>query len=40
MALGRDQMPQGVWTMTVAAGRIDLAATVKRICNLALSSPP
>lgn len=34
--LGRNQMPQGGWTETVAAGRIDLAATVTRICNLAV----
>ena len=38
--LSRDQMPQGGWTETVAAGRIDLAATVTRICNLAVASPP
>jgi hypothetical protein len=31
--LRRDQMPQGGWTETVAAGRVDLAATVTRICN-------
>jgi hypothetical protein len=30
------QMPQGGWTETVAAARIDLAATVTRICNLAV----
>lgn len=34
--LGRNQMPQGGWTETVAADRIDLAATVTRICNLAV----
>jgi hypothetical protein len=34
--LWRDQMPQGGWTETVAAGRVDLAATVTRICNLAV----
>jgi hypothetical protein len=34
--LSRDQMPQGGWTETVAAGRADLAATVTRICNLAV----
>ena len=34
--LRRDQMPQGGWTETVAAGRVDLAATVTRICNLAV----
>lgn len=33
------QMPQGGWTETVAAARIDLAATVTRICNLAVASP-
>jgi hypothetical protein len=33
-------MPQGGWTETVAAGRVDLAATVTRICNLAVASPP
>jgi hypothetical protein len=38
--LRRDQMPQGGWTETVAAGRVDLAATVTRICNLAVASPP
>src|SRR5204862_7076956 len=37
--LTRDQMPQGGWTETVAAGRVDLAATVTRICNLAVASP-
>jgi len=31
-----DQMPQGGWTETAAAGAIDLAATVARICELAL----
>lgn len=35
--LKREQMPQGGWTETVAAGRIDLAATVAQICELALS---
>ena len=34
--LTRDHMPQGGWTETVAAGRVDLAATVTRICNLAV----
>jgi len=34
--LTRAQMPQGGWTETVAAGRVDLAATVTRICNLAV----
>ena len=34
--LGRDQMPQGGWTETVATGSVDLAATVTRICNLAM----
>jgi hypothetical protein len=34
--LKREQMPQGGWTETVAAGRIDLAATVAQICELAL----
>jgi hypothetical protein len=38
--LKRDQMPQGGWTETVAAGRVDLAATVTRICNLAVASQP
>ena len=38
--LRRDQMPQGGWTETVSAGRVDLAATVTRICNLAVASPP
>jgi len=38
--LTRNQMPQGGWTETVAAGRVDLAATVTRICNLAIASPP
>jgi hypothetical protein len=38
--LTRDHMPQGGWTETVAAGRVDLAATVTRICNLAVASPP
>jgi hypothetical protein len=37
--LRRDQMPQGGWTETVATGSIDLAATVTRICNLAVSAP-
>jgi hypothetical protein len=31
-----DQMPQGGWTETAAAGAIDLAAAVARICELAL----
>lgn len=35
--LRRDQMPQGGWTETVAMGSIDLAATVTRICNLAVA---
>jgi hypothetical protein len=34
--LRRDQMPQGGWTETVAAGRVDLAATVAHVCELAL----
>jgi len=34
--LSRDQMPQGGWTETVAAGRVDLAATVTRMCNRAV----
>jgi hypothetical protein len=34
--LKREQMPQGGWTETVAAGRIDLVATVAQICELAL----
>ena len=38
--LTRDHMPQGGWTETAAAGRVDLAATVTRICNLAVASPP
>jgi hypothetical protein len=38
--LTRAHMPQGGWTETVAAGRINLAATVTRICNLAVASPP
>jgi hypothetical protein len=38
--LRRDQMPQGGWTETVAAGSVDLAATVTRICHLVVSSPP
>lgn len=37
--LGPGQMPQGGWTETVAVGGIDLAATVTRICNLAVSPP-
>src|SRR5438270_355215 len=37
--LSRGQMPQGGWTETVAAGSIDLPATVTRICNLAVLSP-
>lgn len=37
--LTRDHMPQGGWTETVAAGSVDLAATVTRICNLAVSAP-
>lgn len=35
--LRRDQMPQGGWTETVAAGSIDLAATVAHVCEMALS---
>ena len=38
--LRRDQMPQGGWTETVAAGQVDLAATVTRICNLAVADHP
>jgi hypothetical protein len=38
--LTRNHMPQGGWTETVAASRLDLAATVTRICNLAVASPP
>lgn len=34
--LVRDQMPQGGWTETVAAGSVDLAATVEHVCALAL----
>jgi hypothetical protein len=34
--LRSDQMPQGGWTETVTAARIDLAATVARVCELAL----
>ena len=34
--LTRAQMPQGGWTETVAAARIDLAATVTRLCKLAV----
>lgn len=34
--LRSDQMPQGGWTETVAAARIDLAATVARACEMAL----
>ena len=30
------QMPQGGWTETVEMRRVDLAATVTRICNLAV----
>lgn len=33
--LTRDQMPQAGWTETVATARVDLAATMTRICNLA-----
>jgi hypothetical protein len=36
--LGREHMPQGGWTETVAAGSIDLAATATRICNQALGT--
>ena len=35
--LKREQMPQGGWTETVAAGAVDLAATVAHVCELALS---
>jgi hypothetical protein len=35
--LSREQMPQGGWTETAAAGSIDLAATVTRICAQAAS---
>ena len=35
--LTRAQMPQGGWTETAATGSIDLTATVRRICDLALS---
>jgi hypothetical protein len=35
--LKREQMPQGGWTETVAAGRVDLAATVAHVCELTLS---
>ena len=38
--LTRNQMPQGGWTETVAASRIDLAETMTRICELAVASPP
>ena len=34
--LTRAQMPHNGWTETVAAGRIDLAATAARLCELAL----
>jgi hypothetical protein len=34
------QMPQGGWTETVAASRIDLTETMTRICKLAVASPP
>ena len=34
--LGREQMPQGGWTETVATGSIDLPTTVTRICNQAM----
>jgi hypothetical protein len=34
--LRSDQLPQGGWTETVAAARIDLAATVARACEMAL----
>jgi hypothetical protein len=37
--LSRDQMPQGGWTETVATARIDLAATVARLCELVLRPP-
>jgi hypothetical protein len=37
--LSRGQMSQGGWTETVAAGSVDLPATVTRICNLAVLSP-
>src|SRR5580700_6173005 len=35
--LSLGQMPQGGWTETVATGSIDLAATMTRICNLAVA---
>jgi hypothetical protein len=35
--LDRGQMPQGGWTETAATSSIDLTATVRRICNLALT---
>ena len=38
--LRHHQMPQGGYTETVALADIDLAATVTRICNLAVASPP
>jgi hypothetical protein len=34
--LSRGQMPQDGWTETVAVDRIDLAATVAHVCDLAL----
>jgi hypothetical protein len=37
--LVRDQMPQGGWTETAALNSIDLAATVMRICQLAVPAP-
>ena len=33
--LARAQMPQGGWTETVSIARVDLAATMTRICTLA-----
>ncbi len=38
--LRHNQMPQGGWTETVAAGSVDLAATVTRICSKAVAAPP
>jgi len=35
--LKREQMPQGGWTETVVASSVDLAATVARVCELAIS---
>jgi hypothetical protein len=36
--LSRGQMPQDGWTETVAAARIDLAATVAHVCELAMAA--